>query len=85
MKSSDTGIIYTLDSLGNSFRLNGYNRLKNTEKMLPGFPIYCALETHAELKQIQHIQYFEVTNIDENWRGCLPKAVGFPEAKISRK
>ena len=44
MKSSDTGITYTLDSLGSSFRLKSYNKLRKT--MLPAFPVYHALESH---------------------------------------
>ena len=44
MRSSDTGITYTLDFLGSSFRLKSYNKLRKT--MLPAFPVYHALESH---------------------------------------
>lgn len=57
MKGSDNGITYRLDSLGNTFRLQSYNRLNNIEKkkMLSGFPVDCTLETHTELKRTQQI------------------------------
>jgi len=82
MKSSDTGITYTLDSLGSSFRLKSYNKLRKT--MLTAFPVYHALESH----KIEANQAYTAlqTNTNENWKGSLPKAiVGFPEATFSRK
>lgn len=39
MKGSDNGITYRLDSLGNTFRLQSYNRLNNIEKKKNAFRV----------------------------------------------